>query len=90
MDSYDDIISFRHIRYPHLIIQNPKFYIRIYHKASNLLCGVYGCYILPTKQDLLQNILPCRIFEEQGDVFSSTLDINLNDYYITINGHPIN
>ena len=89
MAYYDDITWFRHIRSPHVSIQTPKHYIRIYLKSNNKLLATYGCAIVPEIKELYQTILPSRVFDLMGHTFSTTLDINIDDYIITIDGHQV-
>ena len=86
---YDDITSFRHIRYPNVIITNPKHYIRLYKRENKQLLAIYGCHLLPSINELNTSLLASRVFDLLGPSFITTLDINLEDYFFTIDGHPI-
>lgn len=80
---FDNRISFRHIRYPKVIVKNPKHVLDIYDTLNNKH-ELYGCIILPSLSELKRNILPFRIFECNPDLGFSDLD--LNNYKLYIDG----
>lgn len=60
----DDIIYFKHIRYPSIIVKEPPFIITILDMAHNgKVIGKFGAYIVPIPEELNNTILPKRIFE---------------------------
>lgn len=76
----DDTFTFRHIVYPHEIVVNPSFIISIFSKVKNKTYK-YGCWIVPDKKDLMENIVPLRVFENEE---YSPFDFNLDNYEIKI------
>lgn len=78
---YDNRLSFRHIRYPKVIIENPKHVIDIFDIVNNKH-ELYGCIIIPSLAELKSNILPARIFECNPDLGFSDLDFKNYKLYI--------
>lgn len=85
IDFYDDIVFFRHIRYPQVIIKNPKHIVQILNNKEDVCLGTYGCFLLPDADELFGSILVSRIVETSDELILPT-QFNINDYVIKIDG----
>lgn len=77
----DNVLYFKHIRFPNEIIYMPKYIVTI----TNVLLNksyVYGCYTLPSDQELLECILPKRTWENENYI---PTEYRKTDYIIKIN-----
>lgn len=77
----DNIIYFRHIRYPQEIIKFPKYIIYITNIITNSIY-IYGSFVRPDDKELLNIILPKRVWENEK--FISPFDYNELNYKIKI------
>lgn len=81
MPCTDDILVFKHLRYPSQVILKPKYVVRI----TNLSTGAsyaYGTNLLPSKDELSDSLLPKRMCGE-GD--SDPMTFDKNNYQVEIN-----
>ena len=81
---YDNIFTFRHIRYPNVVLQNPKHIVSF----LNITRGstyTYGCNILPSLREIRDVILAKRVFENEGETLDFS-EFNLTNYQVFIDG----
>ena len=84
---YDNIFVFRHIRFPNVTIEKPKHIINIINKSESKEYK-YGCNIVPSKEELVSNLLGYRVFENEGETLSFH-DFNPLNYEIKVDGKHV-
>ena len=86
---YDNILIFRHLRYPNVLIERPKYVVTI-NDLNRCVSYMYGCNILPSKSEMRTSILPKRIFEENPSLAFSELKITKETYTVAVNNNKYN
>ena len=79
---YDNLYTFRHLRYPYISISSPNYIVIITNVVTNKNY-VYGANILPNDNELNNYLLVKRVFENEGEDLSFT-DYNPDNYQIKI------
>lgn len=82
----DNINRFRHIKYPQVIVQNPKHTFVLREVSTKKTLGVYGSIGMPDKKDILRNVMHLRVFENCDISYES---YNPCNYEIVVDGRLI-
>lgn len=53
----DQIITFRYLYAPHIVIRHPRHLVTIVNQKTGKTY-VYGCHVLPSDDEMIKNLLP--------------------------------